>query len=60
MFGITKRTLTSTSPFQIKHWKIKSINKEGAALDKIAKEVQKTTKLETELIKYITQAGIVA
>jgi hypothetical protein len=36
------------------------MNKEGAAPDKIAKEVQKTTKMGSELIKYIAQAEIAA
>ena len=39
---------------------IKSMNKEGTAPEMIAKEVQKTTKLGSELIKYIAQAEIEA
>ena len=39
---------------------IKSMNKKGAAPDEIAKEVQKTAKLGTELIKYLAKAEIEA
>ena len=39
---------------------IKSMNKEGAAPEMIAKEVQKTTKVGSELIKFIAQAEIEA
>ena len=37
---------------------IKSMNKEGAAPDEIAKEVQKKTKLGTQLIKYLAKADM--
>ena len=39
---------------------IKSMNKKGVAPDEIAKEVQKTAKLGTELIKYLAKAEIEA
>jgi hypothetical protein len=39
---------------------IKSMTKEGTAPDEITKEVQKTTKLGSELIKFIAQAEIEA
>jgi hypothetical protein len=39
---------------------IRSMTKEGAAPEMIAKEVQKTTKLGSELIKFIAQAEIEA
>jgi len=37
---------------------IKFMNKEGAAPDTIAKEVQKTTKLGSQLVKFIARAEI--
>lgn len=39
---------------------IKQMNKEGAAPDEIAKKLQKTSKLGTQLIEYIAKAEIVA
>ncbi len=39
---------------------IKSMNKEGATSDEIVKEVQKTTKLGKELVKYLSKADIEA
>jgi hypothetical protein len=39
---------------------IKSMTKEGTAPDKITKEVQRTTKLGSELIKFIAQTEIAA
>jgi hypothetical protein len=39
---------------------IKSMTKEGTAPDKIAKEVQRTTKMGSELIKFIAQTEITA
>jgi hypothetical protein len=39
---------------------IKSMKKEGLASDDIAKEVQKTTKLGKELVKYLAKAEIAA
>jgi hypothetical protein len=39
---------------------IKSMTKEGKALEMIAKEVQKTAKLGTELIKFIALTEITA
>jgi hypothetical protein len=39
---------------------IKSMKKEGLASDNIAKEVQKTTKLGKELVKYLAKAEIAA
>ncbi|MBN1235547.1 MAG: DUF1699 family protein [Methanotrichaceae archaeon] len=39
---------------------IKQMNQEGAAPDEIAKKLQKTSKLGTQLIEYIAKAEIVA
>ncbi|MGB5100942.1 MAG: DUF1699 family protein [Methanothrix sp.] len=39
---------------------IKSMTREGAAPDEITKEVQRTTKLGSELIKFIAQTEIAA
>ncbi len=39
---------------------IKSMNKAGTPPEEIAREVQKTAKLGTELIKFIAKAGVAA
>jgi len=39
---------------------IKHMNERGVAPEEMAKEVQKTAKLGTDLIKYIAQAGMAA
>jgi hypothetical protein len=61
MFGVTERIWMSTSPFEeATILEIRPLAASGASMDDVADKIQKKTRLNPDLIKYVAKTKTTA